>query len=700
MKLFTGFFFFVAILVCALFFAGPAAWGQAATSLRGSVTDPSGAAIPDATVHLVNTDTNLERAAATDQQGNYIFAEVQPGNYRLQVEAAGFTKYSQTGIQLLVNLPATINVKMKLGSAQETVTVTEQAPVINTTDASEGNTMGQLQLEQLPIEGRDIVQLLSLQPGVVYTSDRTDLDSTTDTRSGAVNGERSDQSNVNLDGVDDNQQSTGQAFQSVLPVPIESVEEFRVTTSNYGADQGRSSGAQVALVTKSGTNNFHGSLYEFNRNRLGEANDYFIKSAEATDGLPNTALQLVRNVFGADVGGPIKKDRLFFFLNYEGHRVAQQDSAVREVPTASLRDGVIMYLCDQGGTGAPLDPRCANPSTVQGKSGATYNVPANYYALGPGQLTAMDPLGPTGGPDPASLAYFNSYPLPNDQSVGDNYNYSGYRFAAPASENDDWLVGRIDYKLTANGNHTLFFRGSGANDHQDQDEFLPGLAAGSVLPSGPEDVVLDRSKGFVIGYTAILRSNLVNNFHYGLTRQSINTIGDNDQQWVYVRGFDQGITYSNSFTLPVNDFVDDLSWTKGNHSLNFGADIRLIRSASLNQNQSFSYAMTNSEWLDLGGFAGGASPFNPGCLATFASSGNCTAADNIPLSTPHSTPVMTGRSSECSAWSLRTMRSPTFSIGPNGSATLLLRERLSAASFLHRRIRLLRCRIRGKFART
>jgi len=669
----------ILLIALMVFAGGPAAWGQAATSLRGSVTDPSSAAIPNAAIHLINTGTNTDRMATTDAQGEYTFAQVAPGTYRLEVEAGGFSKYVQSGIQLLVNLPATINVKLKLGSQQQTVTITEAAPVLNTTDASEGTTMGADQIEQLPLEARDIVQLLSLEPGVVYTSDRTDLDTSTDTRSGAVNGERSDQSNVVLDGVDDNQQASGDAFKSVLPVPLESVEEFRVSTSNYGADQGRSSGAQVALVTKSGKNDFHGAVYEFNRNRLGEANDYFIKSSEATDDLPNKSLQLVRNVFGGAIGGPIKKDRLFFFLNYEGHRLAQQDSAVREVPTASLRDGVIMYLCDQGGTGAPLDSRCANASTVTGKSGATYQVPADYYALGyttsssggvlQSQIQAMDPLGAAGGPNPASLAYFNTYPLPNDQTVGDNYNFSGYRFAAAANERDDWLVGRIDYKITANGNHSLFWRGSGTNEHQNQDPFLPGDV--------PEYVVLDRSKGFVVGYTALLRSNLVNNFHYGLTRQSINNVGDNQQQWIYVRGLDQGITYSDDFTLPVHDFVDDLSWTKGNHSLNFGADIRLIRSASSNQNSSFSYAVANSEWLDTGGFAGDPSPFNPGCIGQFteSSSGgydpNCSAADIYPavdgsFATSYDFPLigMLGMVPEVNAQS-------NYSVNHQGAGTLL-----------------------------
>lgn len=588
----------------AFFFSSSgSAWGQAATSLRGTITDPSGAAIPNATVRLVNTGTSLARTAMTDSQGNYTFVQVTPGSYELTVEASGFATYDQKGVQLLVNLPSTVNVRMKIGAASQTVTVTERAPLLNTSDASEGNTMGRLQLEQLPIEARDVVQLLSLQPGVVYASDRPDFTSNeNDTRQGSVNGEKSDQNNVTLDGVDDNEQNTGNAFQSVLPVPIESLQEFRVTTSNYGSDQGRSAGAQVALVTRGGTNQFHGALYEFNRSGIGEANDFFIKSSEAQAGLANVPPHLVRNVFGAALGGPIKKNRLFFFANYEGHRLSEADSAVRTVPSASLRDGVIMYLCDQGGTGAPLDSRCNNASTVTGLSGKTYNVPANYYALSPSQIQGMDPQGI--GPDPASIAYYNTYPLPNDQTVGDTLNYTGFRFAAPSSERDDWLVARVDYNLTANGNQTLFWRGSAANDNNPQAPFLPGGA--------PEHTLIDRSKGFVVGYTAVLRSNLVNNFHWGLTRQSLQDTGNSNQPWILVRGLDQGITYTNNFTLPVNNFVDDVAWTKGNHSLTFGTNIIILRNANSNQNSSFSYALTNSDWVDTGGFAGQSqSPLNP-----------------------------------------------------------------------------------------
>src|SRR6185437_5045516 len=175
-------------------------WSQATTSLRVVVTDPSNSAVPNATVRLTNTDTNLQRTTTTDQQGSYVFSEVPPGHYTLDVAANGFSNYEQKGFELLVNLPATINVHLKVGAATATVTVTEQAPLLNTTDASQGNTMSGSEIGSLPLEARNVTQLLTLQPGVVFTSDRPDFDNMQDTRSGAVNGARSDQNNLTLDG--------------------------------------------------------------------------------------------------------------------------------------------------------------------------------------------------------------------------------------------------------------------------------------------------------------------------------------------------------------------------------------------------------------------------------------------------------------------------------------------------------------------
>jgi len=304
-------------LVTGLLALAGTAFSQASSSsLQGTVTDPSGSAIPGATVVLANNEATVERTVETGPQGEYRFLALPPATYTLTVSARGFNRYLQTGLQLLVNTPTTANIQLKVGAVTEKVTVTSEAPALNMVDASIGNAFNETQVRGIPLEGRNVPDLLSLQAGVTYTGNRGDIDKDQDTRNGAVNGARSDQSNITLDGVDVNDQSNGYAFTSVLPTTLDSVQEFRVTTSNYNADQGAGSGAQVALVTKSGSNAFHGSLYEYHRNTITSANDYFVKSAETSSGAPNQPDKLIRNIFGGSLGGPMKKDRLFFFFNY------------------------------------------------------------------------------------------------------------------------------------------------------------------------------------------------------------------------------------------------------------------------------------------------------------------------------------------------------------------------------------------------
>lgn len=596
---------FSAALLCAV-----VVWGQATTSLRGTVTDPSGAAVPSASVHLMNAGTNVERTTSTDAQGNYLFPEVLPGTYNLEVDAGGFAAYKEGGVQLLVHLPATVNVQLKIGAAQQTVTVSEQATAVNRTDATLGQTMGTVEVENLPLPAENMPLLLSLQPGVVYNGDNI-LQDNYDTRAGSVNGERSDQNNITLDGVSINDEFNGYAFNGVLPTTPFSTEEFRVTTSNYGATEGRSSGAQIAMVTKGGTNKFHGSLYEFNRNTLGEANDWFIKQSQAESGLPNTPEHLVRNVFGGTLGGPILKDRFFFFFNYEGNRTSTQASADRIVPSATLRDGIIQYACDDAS-------QCPG-GNVTGASGGSYAVQSGFYALGPTQLAQMDPLGI--GPSSVALNYFGGYPIPNSSCCfGDGLNYGDYRFAAPTRESDNWYIARLDYKLTSNGNHTLFWRGTGVDDRFFDQQFLPNF--------GPLDTTLELSKGFVAGYTAVLSPHWVNNFRYGLTHQSYGYIGDSTQPWVEMRGLDQGITYPFGFTAPVHNIVDTASWQRGTHNFQFGGNLLLIRRNSSSRTNSFSSALTNADYVTSGGLANTNDEFNPACVAQNYT--NCSSADVFP----------------------------------------------------------------------
>ncbi len=576
------------------------------TSLQGTVTDPSGSAIIGATV-VVSNEAKLERATVTDAQGGYRLLALPPGTYTLVVTAKGFARYQQTDLQLLVNTPATANVQLKVGGATEVVQVSGEAPVLNMVDASLGNSFDELAVKETPLEGRNVPDLLSLQAGVAYTGNRPDINKDQDTRSGAVNGARSDQSNVTLDGVDVNDQANGYAFTSVLPVTLDSVQEFRVTTANYNADQGEGSGAQVALVTKSGTNRFHGSLYEYNRNTATSASDYFLQAPP----------KLNRNIFGASLGGPIQKSRAFFFVNYEGTRRREQNSVVRNIPTPSFLDGVIQYQCaDTNANGSNLD-ECPNSASVLGLSGKSYSYQPGFFALGPNEINSFDPGGPQDGGSQTikgpNLALLNSYFIPtfskftpNDLAVGDGLNYSGYLFGAPIKYDNNAFIARFDYRLTADGRHTLFWRGGLQNPFNPEEPFLPG--------TDPVHTLSDHSKGFAVGYTAVLTPTLVNSFHWGFTRQSFADVGNSDSKgWNTFYTLDQGFTYSRNFRLPVHNFLDDVSWTKDSHTLQFGGNVGIARDPRVSFQHSFNTALGATFWMSPVGFAntGGQSPLDP-----------------------------------------------------------------------------------------
>ncbi len=562
---------FFAILMACLF-AAAGVWAQTGTtSLRGTVTDKTGASVGDAKVSLDNLSQAFHREAQTSTTGEYDFVALPPGTYALTIEKAGFRKYEQKNLQLQVNLPATVNAALEIGATSQVVEVSATAVALNTTDASIGNAFGENQIKQLPLEGRNVPDLIT------------------------------------LDGVDVNDQIKGSAFTSVLPVTLDSVQEFRVTTTNANADQGRSSGAQVSLVTKSGTNNFHGSLYEYNRNTATSANDYFVQRAELSSGKPNIPPKLIRNIFGGSLGGPIRKDRFFFFVNYEGSRQREEASIIRIVPSDNLRKGMIQYRC------LTSDPNCAtsnpNVSVVNNANPALGLVATLTQA----QIKAMDPLGL--GVNQVMLTYFNKFPEPNDFSQGDLLNFVGYRFRGPVPTNNNWYIARADYKITHSGSQTLFWRGALRNDAHSTAPYLPGMPA--------EHTFADYSKGFSVGYTALLKPTLVNNFHWGFTRQSFGNIGNNDSKpFIFFRGLndDEGannselaITRSSSFQTPVHNFVDDLSWTKGKHTFQFGTNIRFIRNPRQNFLSSFSSASTNSSGLDTAGIVGNPkAPLDPG----------------------------------------------------------------------------------------
>lgn len=584
--------FSILALALALVVFSASAWGQATTSLRGTVVDPSGAAISGAKVTLTATATNTTRATTTNATGAYSFPAVAPGMYSLTVTANGFQTYAETGLQLMVSLPASRNVQMKVGSVAQTVQVNERAPLLNTTDASLGQTMGSESIKNLPVEAENMSLLLSFQPGVVYNGTNA-LESDYDSRAGSVNGERSDQNNITLDGVSDNNEFEGYAFNGILPTTQFSIDEFRVTTSNYDATQGRSAGAQITMETKSGTNHFHGDLYEFNRNTVGLANDWFLKQSQLASGEPNRPGKLIRNIFGGDVGGPLIHNKAFFFGNYEGHRLSQGASTIQNIPSSTLRDGIIEYGCANAS-------QCPGGS-VNGISGASYAVPAGYYALDANQLINMDPIHE--GPDPAALAYFATYPQPNAPATLDSPNYAGYRFPSPITSHDNWFISRFDYTVTPR--NTLFLRAEAVHDRD--------VVVGPFLPGrSPQVQAVDFSKGLVAGYTRVFGPTLVNNFRYGITKQSVGDDGDSDKPWVFMRELSQDVNYTSAATSPVHNFIDTVSWQRGSHNFQFGGNILMIRRHDMTDGNSFSDALTNADWVAGGGFAGKGNALDPG----------------------------------------------------------------------------------------
>jgi hypothetical protein len=610
----------VTLLVGFFLLAVPLFWAQTGTtSLRGTVSDAKAAVLPGAIVTVTDKQTGFSRGTKTDGQGEYQLLQLPPSTYTVSVEGKGFAPIKKDGVQLLVSVPSTLNFTLQVQGQAVTVEVSGEAPHVNTTDATIGNAFENRRIEELPFEGRNPVEILSLQPGVTYTNPTTGtaINNAVDTRNGTVNGGRSDQSNVILDGVDNNDQNNGLAFVGALRSTLDSVEEFRVTTTNSNADSGRSSGAQVSLITKGGTNRWHGSAYEYNRSNIGEANDWFNEQAQISSGLRNTPPFLRRNVFGASLGGPIKKDKLFFFLNWEKQIQHESTQTTRIVPSDNLRAGIVSYLCNTS------DPNCFTGNT--GANGAQFTVapaagqdPTQFLlvTLPAPTLSLLDPncsgagtcpLGP--GANPAVQQILNGYPHSNTNAAvnADGFNYQGYTFAGATPVTFNTYIAKIDYNITQNGNHRLFVRGNLQGDRLDFAPQFPGLP--------PTFARVVPSKGFAVGYTAVLSPTLINNFRYGFIRQALGEVGSGNTTYITLRGLDTPHGEENdSFkvAVPVHNFVDDVSLTRGKHTLQFGANFRMIGDIRNSTLTSFSGGSTNASWLNVSGIANKGTSLDPG----------------------------------------------------------------------------------------
>ena len=590
-------------LLLAIFVFGPALLhAQEFAGLVGTVTDESGGAVGKATVTLVNTRTGATTESQSNETGFYRFVQLPPGpGYELKVSKDGFKSITISNLYLAVATTRTQDIQLAIGTITQTVQVQSEGSVsLDTTDATIGNNFDLRAVSSLPNEFRgNAANLLRLQPAVVSANQTNNLDDNGLSRNGSVAGGRADQNNIVVDGIDASDFSFGQAFRQVAPTPVDAIQEFRTEVANPLADQGRGSGAQTIITTKSGTNDWHGNAREYHRNTITEANDFFNNK----NGVPRPAL--IRNQFGGSVGGPIKRDKLFFFFDYDARRDASQTPVTATVPLDNVRNGQIAYInngtnpvtgrpCDASSTQAAtpacisfaspqalasLDP-CSNPGTAQGPCTVTGS--AGGAAVTPGF-------------NPGLLALFNSrYPHANDLSAGDGINTGGFIFNAPNPNTVNTYTTRVDYDI--NSKQKLYTRFTFYNVHA-----IAGGLPSIQFPGDPiTNPAINKDRTWVIGHNWIISPTLVNQFVYGESRAEFDALATlsgpaspGADQSVYAGLnwlFPTGITApyarpgGNTALNPVPTFRDDVSWQKGKHSFQFGGVFRPIKTRDLNVN--------------------------------------------------------------------------------------------------------------------
>src|ERR1700692_3214291 len=403
----------------------PAGFSQTTSGLTGTVTDLSGATMPGAKVTLTSTETGAQRESRSNEAGTYEFTALQPGSYTLTFQKEGFAQVTSAAIRLEVNQVARLDVSMHPGAVSENIQVTAAAALLESSNAQIGQVIETKAVSYLPLNGRNFAQLAILGTGVVGvgfgpsgtigSGNRPD-----DPRPGAElmsNGNREMSNDYLMDGVDDNFRRN--ALITLRPT-VEDILEFKIQTNLFGPEQGRNSGATVNVITKSGTNRYHGSLFEFLRNNDFDARNFFNKV-----GTPQPEYH--QNQFGGSMGGPIKHDKIFFFADYEGFRKLQgTTTSVNTVPTVAERGGDFSGI----------------PQTI-------YDPASLVAAPGPGSGYSRQPFSgniiPANRFDPVTSRVIQAYPLPSVATLANN------QFTNPVlGQNNETGDGRMDWNLKAN----------------------------------------------------------------------------------------------------------------------------------------------------------------------------------------------------------------------------------------------------------
>ena len=540
-------------LVCLMVVvaAGVNVFAQQITgSVRGTVLDPSGAVVQSASVSASQTETGLTRSAMTDHSGAYVLLELPVGHYQLQVEARGFQTYVQQGIILNVNETATIPVRLVVGAETQQVQVMADAQLIQGTVTSLGKTVSGREVLDLPLDGRNFTQLGLLQPGVVPLTPGLE-EAGGSLRAGqayAVNGQRPESNNFLIDGAN-NFNGVDGGF--VLKPPVDAITEFKILTHNASAEFGQSLGSTTNIITRSGANSFHGALWEFLRNDALDATNYFAATTEP----------LKQNQFGGTIGGPIRRDKTFFFGYYEGFRNRQGETDSSTVPSLVERQGDFSTVCTEGFTGG----FCNNPNHQLFNVFLNQPYPNNQF-----DLSTVNPI---------SQGLLNYFPLPN---TGTNI----FTSTQIVRQDSNQYGVRLDHYLTASD--ILNFRYT----ISDGSQFNPIPTSGASVPGFPvgqeqraQNFVAQEAHTFSPSMIGVFRfSYLRNKFLYGertnhTTPASLGFEYDPSLElavgppFIQVNGY---TTVGDPITGPRNtfenafDYSGSLSWVHGRHEFKFG----------------------------------------------------------------------------------------------------------------------------------
>lgn len=467
----SSFIFFVLLFACSL--ATPAQ--QETATITGEVKDASGGLVPSAMITVTNVGTNISVNTESNDQGSYTVTSLRPGDYSITAEKSGFNKTLRSGVTLQVNQFARIDITLQAGQVSETVEVAAGAPLLETETSSRGSVIDQKKIVDLPLNGRDYNQLALLSPGVLPGTPR--LASVNFKGVLNVNGNRTFNNVFLLDGVDNISYSNsfrGENVQLVQP-SIEALQEFKIQTNAYSAEFGRSSGAVVNATIKSGSNNIHGSVYEFLRNDALDANNFFSNAL----GAPKPVRK--RNQFGGAIGGPLVKNRTFWFADYEGLRDREGIPRTTLLPTAAQKAGLFSV--------AVFDPFAAGRPQFSQNAQGQWVIPQNRWDPVGAKIVALIP-----DPNVAGTNIFASTPI--------------------TTTRQDQFDVRIDHQLSSN--KTLFGRYSFVDTTTFRPAPMPGLAEGSFNDAFGSNA--NRSQGLAIGLTWIFNPAFVGDFRFGWGR--------------------------------------------------------------------------------------------------------------------------------------------------------------------------------------